>query len=159
MINVTETKFQPQFQGKQIFERFLSEESCRGRGLCTRFSVQKKRTNSLGFFFFFKSTFVSGCGGLLAQSVERRTLDLRVQGSISSVCTASFTLRKDKSPPLFSLYPGVSGYQFYWRSFQRQTDDDESHLSAKRHGNQRLAPTLWALQLEKDKIKTNFVSM
>ena len=27
----------------------------------------------------------------------------------------------------------------------------ESHLSAKRYGNRRLAPTLWALWPEKDK--------
>ena len=38
-------------------------------------------------------------GGSLAQSVDRRTLDLRVYGSIPEVCAASFILGKDNSPP------------------------------------------------------------
>ena len=94
-------------------------------------------------------------GGSLAQSVEHRTLD-RGEGSILGVCAASLILGKDNSPPFpHSTQAGESGYQFYWGSFQRQTDvlsrDRESHLSAKRHRNLRLAPTLWALWLEKTK--------
>ena len=37
-------------------------------------------------------------GGSLAQLVERRTLDLRVKGSIPGVCAASFILGKDNLP-------------------------------------------------------------
>ena len=57
--------------------------------------------------------------GLVVQTVETRTLDLRVCCWISGARAASFTHGENNLPPISSLYPGVSRYQFNWGSFQR----------------------------------------
>ena len=68
---------------------------------------------------FLISTHCIHSQGLVVQMVETRTLDLRVCCWISGARAASFTHGENNLPPISSLYPGVSRYQFNWGSFQR----------------------------------------